>query len=214
MAHRQITVFALLICRYPTYGRNPTLEAEDFTMTNDYELREGGADYALEPPLEPRGDEASLIGRPIPIDQPLPIDSPILPWLVSVSGLYTHQAWPILPQPFPRQTAPAGAPTEGAERSPLAPVPWWRRREELRVDVDRHDPQATVSGTIFSGLTERLHWIASLTPSGPNQWSTIARGGSGSFLALASAHRQEERPRLPPRPPPPCDRLTAPPILK
>jgi hypothetical protein len=153
-------------------------------MTNDYELREGGADYALEPPLEPPGDEASLIGRPTPIDQPLPTDSPLLPWLVSVSGLYTYQAWPTLPQPFPRPIMSAAAPSEVGASSLLVPIPWWRRREELRVDVDRHDPQATVSGTIFSGLTERLHWIASVTPSGPNQWSGAIwyKEGTGSAL--------------------------------
>ena len=59
-------------------------------MTNEYELREGGADYALEPTTV-LGDQATLIGRPIPIDQPLPTDPPLLPWLVSVSGLYTYQ---------------------------------------------------------------------------------------------------------------------------
>jgi hypothetical protein len=146
-------------------------------MTNEheprteYELREGGADYALEPTTA-LGDEATWAARPIPFDQPLPTAPSILPWLVSVSGLYIYQTSIALPQPVPLPRPRPGVPPLGvAEAASMVPLPWWRRREELRVDVDRHYPQMAVSGTIFAGLTERLHWIAAVTPAGPNQWS-------------------------------------------
>ncbi|MGH6895294.1 MAG: hypothetical protein ACREJ5_01930 [Geminicoccaceae bacterium] len=172
-------------------------EVEDVTMTNEhepmseYELREGGADYALEPTAARSGDEATWAGRPIPIDQPFPIAPPIWPWLVSVSGLYTYQTPLILPQPvpFPRPR-PLVPPLGPAAPAPVIPLPWWRRREELRVDVDRHDPQMAVSGTIFAGLTERLHWIAGVTPTGPNQWSGAIWYKEGTASALPHTHIQ------------------------
>ena len=172
-------------------------EVEDVTMTNEYEpggeheLREGGADYVLEPTVARSGDEAALAPRPIPIDQPIPIAPPILPWLVSVSGLYTYQTRLVLPQPVPFPRPRPLAPSfQVAEASPVVPLPWLRRREELRVDVDRHYPQNTVSGTIFAGLTERLHWIAAVTPSGPNQWSGAIWYKEGTASALPYTHIQ------------------------
>ena len=163
-------------------------------MTNEheprteYELREGGADYALEPTTA-LGDEATWAARPIPFDQPLPTAPSILPWLVSVSGLYIYQTSIALPQPVPLPRPRPGVPPLGvAEAASMVPLPWWRRREELRVDVDRHYPQMAVSGTIFAGLTERLHWIAAVTPAGPNQWSGAIWYKEGTASALPHTH--------------------------
>jgi hypothetical protein len=44
------------------------------------------------------------------------------------------------------------------------------RREELRLDVDGLYPQQVVSGTQFSGLTQVVHWIASLTTRATDHW--------------------------------------------
>jgi hypothetical protein len=44
-------------------------------------------------------------------------------------------------------------------------------REELRLDVDGQYPQMVASGTAYSGLSVRVHWIANLTASGTNRWT-------------------------------------------
>jgi hypothetical protein len=54
-----------------------------------------------------------------------------------------------------------------------ARAPSWPLRlssEQLRLDVDGHDSQMTASGTIRRGLSSHLHWIASLTATGPRSW--------------------------------------------
>jgi hypothetical protein len=175
---------------------SPACGLGDLTMTDEHEnrqaheLREGGVDYVLEPTA--RGEDTTWAARPIPIDRPIPISPPILPWLVSVSGLYTYQASLILPQPVPvpRPIPRPIGPIEAAAPSTLVPVPWLRRREELRVDVDRHHPQMAVSGTIFVGLTERLHWIASVSPTGPDQWSGAIWYKEGTASTLPHTHIQ------------------------
>ncbi|HEY3063875.1 MAG TPA: hypothetical protein VGL99_33305, partial [Chloroflexota bacterium] len=43
-------------------------------------------------------------------------------------------------------------------------------REELRLDVDGRYPQNVASGTQTSGLTQVVHWIASLSASGTDHW--------------------------------------------
>jgi len=57
--------------------------------------------------------------------------------------------------------------------------------DELRLDVDGHNPQLTVSGLFVSGLADRLHWIAKLTPTGAvNSWAGDIwfRDGTSSLL--------------------------------
>ncbi|HJQ68964.1 MAG TPA: hypothetical protein VKA70_08330 [Blastocatellia bacterium] len=62
---------------------------------------------------------------------------------------------------------------------PLPPVSGlytWKQllpiiREELRIDVDGSYPQNVASGTVHGGIASRVHWIANLTPSGPNTWN-------------------------------------------
>ncbi|HEX6656851.1 MAG TPA: hypothetical protein VF065_02140, partial [Ilumatobacter sp.] len=43
--------------------------------------------------------------------------------------------------------------------------------EELRLDVDGRYPQMTASGTIPISPVQRLHWIATLQPSGPHSYT-------------------------------------------
>jgi len=43
-------------------------------------------------------------------------------------------------------------------------------REELRLDVDGRYPQNVASGTQRSGLTQLVHWIANLNPTGSDHW--------------------------------------------
>jgi hypothetical protein len=61
----------------------------------------------------------------------------------------------------------------GAVQEPLGTVAGVRpvRKEVLRLDVDRLYPQMTASGTIHGLFATRIHWIASLTPSGPDSWT-------------------------------------------
>jgi hypothetical protein len=61
----------------------------------------------------------------------------------------------------------------GFAQEPLGTVAGIRpvRREELRLDVDRHYPQMTASGTIHGAFASRIHWIASLLPSGSDSWT-------------------------------------------
>ncbi len=55
----------------------------------------------------------------------------------------------------------------------LSGVPGIRpvRSEELRLDVDRHYPQMTASGTVHGVLATQVHWIASLTATGATSWT-------------------------------------------
>jgi len=45
------------------------------------------------------------------------------------------------------------------------------RREQLRLDVDRHYPQMVASGTFIPDISSWSHWIANLSVSGPNSWT-------------------------------------------
>jgi len=45
------------------------------------------------------------------------------------------------------------------------------RREQLRLDVDRHYPQMVASGTLIPNISSWSHWIANLSASGPNSWT-------------------------------------------
>ena len=61
-------------------------------------------------------------------------------------------------------------------------------REQLNLDVDGRYPQRVVSGTIKSLLNSRLHWIARLKQTGPNQWAgpIFYKKGTGSLLTQTS----------------------------
>jgi hypothetical protein len=57
-------------------------------------------------------------------------------------------------------------------------------REELRIDVDGRYPQMTISGTIFSGLTERVHWIANVVKTATNRWQGSIWYKNGTASAM------------------------------
>ncbi len=105
--------------------------------------------------------------RPIPV-RPVPIPRPI----------------PAQPLPMPGQPgpipSPGGVAGEGAiaereleaadvERAGLTPILF--QREELRLDVDGKYPQMVASGTIYGGMTYRIHWVANLTRTGTDHYT-------------------------------------------
>jgi hypothetical protein len=108
-----------------------------------------------------------------------------LPFFAAVSGLYEWQQRLIIRPPFPHVPLPVQPVPELPPRPPSEPiaaavpgtaavealVPWWLQREELRLDVDGPYPQMVASGTVFRGLTTRVHWIANLAPNGTNTWT-------------------------------------------
>lgn len=154
-------------------------------------------------------DDTTVIGEQLADIGIDPLPGPIypIPFRPPVSGLYTwtwrFQPIPIprpipkripipdpIPDPGPIPVPPRPLPVDpghGVEmaREELTPVfPWWWQREELRLDVDGRYPQMTASGTLFSGTTVRVHWIAELTASGTNQWSGPIWFKEGNASAL------------------------------
>lgn len=138
----------------------------------------------------------------------IPLPSPIA---LGVSGLYEWnwrfmrsiptspripRPYPTIPQPVP---IPRPLPYERLEEtdhdaeemvrentteawSPI--LPWYFKKEELRLDVDGRYPQMTASGTMYSGVKVRVHWIASLQKVGKNQWSGNVWYKHGSTASL------------------------------
>src|SRR5574337_129470 len=106
---------------------------------------------------------------------------PVPPWLLpTASGLYTWR-----PLVFPNLPAAApgadGHPTADGQKVALPPILF--QREELRLDVDRHYPQMTASGTSFA-VTERYHWVASLAKIGSNHWAGPVWFKDGNAVAF------------------------------
>ena len=103
--------------------------------------------------------------NPIPIPIPVP---------VSVSGLYK---WSILsppvplPSPIPVPALPGAEGFEAEVEEGAAVQPILLKYEDLRVDVDGRYPQRQVSGTLYIGLTQRVHWIANVARTGVNRWA-------------------------------------------
>jgi hypothetical protein len=124
-------------------------------------------------------------------------------WRIQVSGTYTWSQGPFqrafTPVPIP-VPAPEPLPVPGVphlpqqlphlpnDRLPI-PVPQgpfrlrWRN-EELRVDVDGWYPQNVISGSIASGLSLHLDWIAHVarTPAGTWAGSISYRNGDNALL--------------------------------
>ncbi len=116
----------------------------------------------------------------------IPIPFPIL---LRASGTYVWSWSPVrvpLPvQPTPRRVpahveATTPAPTLGIEAEPEVEgadveraglLPIWFPREELRLDVDGMYPQMVVSGTLYSGFTRRIHWIANLRSTSQDRFA-------------------------------------------
>lgn len=101
--------------------------------------------------------------------QPL-VPFPIPPIFLSASGLYVWTptiTLPTTPTPIP-QRIPGPGSEVGAQVPGLVPI---IRLEDLRLDVDRSNPQMAASGTIYFLLTARTHWIARLRRTGPSSWA-------------------------------------------
>ncbi|MGZ8376411.1 MAG: hypothetical protein ACXWZS_04165 [Gemmatirosa sp.] len=111
---------------------------------------------------------------------------PILPSLLyGVSGLYEYTQ-PLLPlEPAP---APIGRVDRAADRAAARAEPAHAAagllRETLRLDVDGRFPQMVVSGTIIQLLTERVHWIARLSPQADGSWAGPIWYKDGNATAL------------------------------
>lgn len=112
--------------------------------------------------------------------------TPLPPLLLRASGLYATALTipptkPIpVPVPFP-PPIPKPGPVELAGGDPSALI---LRREDLRLDVDGRYPQMTASGTLFRGISSRLHWVANLTPAGTNSWTGTIWYKDGDAAAL------------------------------
>jgi hypothetical protein len=135
--------------------------------------------------MEAMNEASDLIPIPFPFFRP-------------VSGLYK---WSLLiqpnPLPIPIPTPipipnpnPTGFEEESFQFQPEAAAqiipPILLRSEQLRVDVDGRYPQMQISGTLFRGLTQRVHWIANVTKTAPNQWSGGIWYKDGDAAALPS----------------------------
>jgi len=115
----------------------------------------------------PRGESADVAVQHLPVENLAELgeaDAPVAqpassPLPTSVSGRYRWVRRHPIPWP---PSSSDGAP-------PMLPSLF--RREDLRLDVDRRYPQMTASGTSSAALTERFHWIASLTEIGPDHWT-------------------------------------------
>ena len=144
-------------------------------------------DEDLRKHLEERGVRAVTLQEAVPGPAPVPVQPfPLPPWLLQASGLYEWKwSLPPIPLPLPVQPprprgaeveeeeigielTPAEAVEEALDTSAVAP---WFRREELRLDVDGHHPLMKASGTIYSGLATRIHWIANLRATGRNTYA-------------------------------------------
>ncbi|QKJ18178.1 hypothetical protein [Microbacterium hominis] len=126
-------------------------------------------------------DLDQLEGGPLPLDelQRLPFR------YASASGTYAIRR----PSFSPRVAPPAEAAAEPDEADaalgdpPIAFAPL-RLREELRLDVDRHHPQMTASGTSISLLSRQKSWIARVRKTGTWRyagpiWHTDGYGAAG-----------------------------------
>jgi len=103
----------------------------------------------------------TIVRQPYPRPKPIPRPIPIRP--------VPRRPMPSRVEEAPEELREPGAAyadvdgTELGEADMAGLVPFWFRREDLRLDVDGRYPQMVVSGTIYSGVTMRVHWIANLT---------------------------------------------------
>ncbi len=175
----------------PSTGGNGNEDGMTSEMLAALENGDGGVSEAMLA-------EAGII--PLPARFPL---TPIpIPWLIQASGLYEfRQSLPILPTPIPqripipipRPIIPLGRAEEeepsadslhGIDTALSPIVPWWFLREELRLDVDGPYPLMRASGTLYNGLSLRVHWIANLASTGTNTYSGYIWFKDGQTSAL------------------------------
>lgn len=134
--------------------------------------------------------EAEAIAEGAGLEVPIRVPRYPIPILLQASALYEWSSGIVLqpqyplpqPRPLPIQPVPARSQeaedleemvdvAELGEADMAGVVPFWFQREELRLDVDGMYPQMVVSGTIYSGVTMRVHWIANLRRTGTNVYA-------------------------------------------
>jgi len=134
-------------------------------------------------------DETMLAETTLPEVGALPLQPPP-PWrLTGVSGLYDR---PQRPTPLP--SIPDGAEAEDGQPEAAIPPILVGVSGQIRLDVDGRYPQMVASGTLRSGLFQRVHWIARVARTGPRTWSgpIFYRDGMGPFAytdVSVTAHR-------------------------
>jgi hypothetical protein len=160
-------------------------------------------------------DERMRAEAAIPEAGAFPFPPRPLPWRpIGVSGLYERPQRPVpFPQPGPAPTLPprpsrtgrlpAGAAPDGAEAeegaaAAVAPPILVGIGGQLRLDVDGRYPQMVASGTLRSGLFQRLHWIARVAPTGPRTWAgpIFYRDGMASFAPYTDVTVTTTRPTI------------------
>lgn len=120
-------------------------------------------------------DEAELLKAALEAQElNVPIEG--LLSLLRVSGLYKWSSpLPLVSGASPAATQPQSGPELGTQVEAVSPggalLPIVFKHEELRLDVDGNYPQMTASGTLYRDFLLRVHWIARLTPVGPNLWT-------------------------------------------
>lgn len=150
-------------------------------------------------------EETGVVDAVMPEDAQAQLHGGIPPFLIPVSGLYE---WSFrfagrIPTRFPRLTGegscdPCPA-TTATGNSELSFMPFAFAREELRLDVDGRYPQFVASGTLYRGLSTRVHWIANLTSTGTNRWSGSIwyKDGDATALPHTNVELQATRGRFP-----------------
>lgn len=124
-------------------------------------------------------------------DQPDQLGSalPILPFPFPLtrSGRYLYsqpiQFPPILvpvPQPGPILGLQAGEAVYSEDVSAIALY----QQEEVQLDVDGRYPQMTISGTRSGALATTVHWVASVTKTGPSTYSGPIWYKNGNAAAI------------------------------
>lgn len=131
------------------------------------------------------GETTSVTNNEMTAEANIPLSLPIQ---LSVSGLYKRSLVlnPIpIPTPIPVQPVPNPTGLEAEFDTEAAAIPpVFLGSEELRVDVDGRYPQRQISGTIFNGVTQRVHWIANVTKTGANQWTGSIWYKDGNTAAM------------------------------
>lgn len=132
--------------------------------------------------------EATLIDRPEPSDE-LGAAIPILPFPFPLvrSGRYHYsqpfQLPPILiPGPPLGPTLGLGA-GEAVYSEDVSAIALYQQ-EEIHLDVDGRYPQMTISGTRSGPLAISVHWVASVTKTGPSTYSGPIWYKNGNAAAI------------------------------
>lgn len=152
----------------------------------------GERPLAPPPPWRPAG-VSGLYERP---QRPVPLPRPPMPTLP------LRPSAPGMPPPTPGGAMPDGAEADDLQREAAFPPIRIAIGGQLRLDVDGRYPQMVASGTLRSGLFQRLHWIARIERAGPHTWAgpIFYRDGMASFAPYTDVRITAVRPTIMGRP--------------